>query len=97
MSMMASGITSLTIVYWSFYSGTDQRKYQSSTSLAIVSGIHQELVNSPHKGPVMQKMFPFDDIIFIPYKKVVLLASAYSTNSVVEWIEIELAGPRHNE
>ena len=35
--------------------------------------------------------------IFIPYKKVVLLASAHSINSVVEWIEIELAGPRHNE
>ena len=26
-------------------------------------GIHQWLVDSPHKGPVMRKMFPFDDII----------------------------------
>ena len=26
-------------------------------------GIHQWQVNSPHKGPVMQKMFPFDDVI----------------------------------
>ena len=36
MSTMASQITSLTIVYSTVYSGTDQRKYQSSASLAFV-------------------------------------------------------------
>ena len=41
----------------------DQRKHQSSTSLAFVWGIHRWPVNSPHKGPVAQKMFPFDDVI----------------------------------
>ena len=61
MSMMASQITSLTIVYSTIYSGTDQRKHQSSASLAFVRGIHQWPMNSQHKGPVMQKMFPFDD------------------------------------
>ena len=57
-------------VYWIhlvrpsvLYSGVGQRKYQSSVSLAFVRGIHQWPVNSPHKGPVMQKMFPFDDFI----------------------------------
>ena len=45
------------------YLGADQRKYQSSASLAFVRGIHQWLVNSPHKWPVTQIMFPFDDII----------------------------------
>ena len=63
MSVIASQITSRTIVYSIIYSGTDQRKHQSSTSLAFVMGIHQWLVNSPHKGPVMRKMFPFDDVI----------------------------------
>ena len=29
----------------------------------FVSGIHQWLVNSPHKGQVTRKMFPFDDVI----------------------------------
>ena len=29
----------------------------------FVSGIHRWLVNSPHKGPVTWKMFPFDDVI----------------------------------
>ena len=64
MGTMAFQITSLTIVYSTFYSGTNQRKHQSSTSLAFVRGIHRSLVNSPHKGPVMQKMLPFDDIMF---------------------------------
>ena len=63
MSTMASQITSLTIVYASVYSGTDQRKHQSSASLAFVRGIHRGPVNSPHKGPVTRKMFPFDDVI----------------------------------
>ena len=35
MSAMASQITSLTIVYWTVYSGADQRKHQSSASLAF--------------------------------------------------------------
>ena len=51
---MESQITCLTIVYWTIYSGADQRKHQSSTSLAVVRGIHQCPVNSPHKWPITQ-------------------------------------------
>ena len=40
--------------------GSDQRKHQSSASLAFVRGIHRWPVNSPHKGPVTRNMFPFD-------------------------------------
>ena len=61
-SAMASQITSLTIVYSTVYSGAEQRKYQSSASLAFVRGIHRWPVNSPHKGPVTRKMFPFDNV-----------------------------------
>ena len=50
-------------VYSAVCSGTDQRKYQSSTSLAFVRGIHRWLVDSPHKGPVTQYLFPFDNLI----------------------------------
>ena len=60
---MASQITSLTFVYSTVYSGADQRKHQSSASLAFVWGIHRGPVNSPHKWPVTRKMFPFDDVI----------------------------------
>ena len=41
MSAMASQITSLTVVYSIVYSGADQRKHQSSASLAFVRGIHR--------------------------------------------------------
>ena len=63
MGALASQITSLTIVYSIVYSNTDQRKHQSSASLAFVRGIHRGPVNSPHKWPVARKMFPFDDDI----------------------------------
>ena len=63
MGTMASQITSLAIVCSTGYSGTDQRKHQSSASLAFVRGIHRGPVNSPHRRPVMRKMFPFDDVI----------------------------------
>ena len=63
MSLIASQITSLTIVYTTVYSDVHQRKHQSSASLAFVRGIHRGPVNSPHKGPVTRKIFPFDDVI----------------------------------
>ena len=63
MGTIASQITSLTIVFSTFYSDADQRKHQSSVSLAFVRGIHRGPVNSPHKWPVTRKMFPFDDVI----------------------------------
>ena len=65
MDSIASQITSLTIVYSAVYSGADQRKHQSSASLAFVRGIHRGPVNSPHKWPVTRKMFPFDDVIMV--------------------------------
>ena len=46
-----------------FIEGADQRKHQSSVSLAFVRGIHRGPMNSPHKGPVTRKLFPFDKII----------------------------------
>ena len=80
MSTVASQITSVSIVYSTVCSGADQRKHQSSASLAFVRGIHRWPVNSPHKRPVTLKMFPFDDVIMcyttyratIQYEDVVL-------------------------
>ena len=63
MSTIASQITSLTIVYSTIYSGADQSKHQSPASLAFCVGNSPGPVNSPHKGPVTRKMFPFDDVI----------------------------------
>ena len=63
MGAIASQITSLPVVYSIVHSGADQRKHQSSASLAFVRGIHRWPVNSLHKWPVTRKMFPFDDVI----------------------------------
>ena len=65
MTTMASQITSLTTVYSTVYSDADQRKHQSPESLVLVRGIHRGPVNSPHKWPVTQEMFPFDDVIML--------------------------------
>ena len=63
MGAIVSQITSLTIVYSIVCSEADQRKHQSSASLAFMRGIHRGPVNSPHNWPVTRKMFPFDDVI----------------------------------
>ena len=63
MSAMASQITGVSIACSTVWSGAHQRKHQSSASLAFVRGIHRWPVDSPHKGPVTLKMFPFDDVI----------------------------------
>ena len=66
MGAIASQITSLTIVYSTVYSDADERKHQSSASLAFERGIDR----SPHKWPVTRKMFPFpfDDVIMIRHE-----------------------------
>ena len=56
MSTMASRITSLMVVYTTVYAGVDQRKHQSSASLAFVRKNHRWTVNSSHKEPVTRKL-----------------------------------------
>ena len=63
MSAMASQITSVSIACSAICSGADQRKRQSSASLAFVRGIHRWPVDPPRKGPVTRKLFLFDDVI----------------------------------
>ena len=63
MSTTASQITGVLIVYLTVCLDADQRKYQSSMSLAFVMGSHRWPVNSPPKGPVTPKIYPFDDVI----------------------------------
>ena len=85
MGVMASQITSLTIVYSIVYSGPDQRKYQSSASLAFVRGIHRGPVNSSCNWPVTRNMFPFDDVIMMCRATVLmpLFAIILATQSVL--------------
>ena len=60
---MAAQITGVSIVFSTVRSRTDQRKHRSSALLAFVREIHRWPVNFPHRGPVTQKMFPFDAVV----------------------------------
>ena len=53
-----------------YVQGADQRKHQSSASLAFVRGNHRWPVNSCYKGPVTRKMTPFDDVVMMVSKYV---------------------------
>ena len=65
MTTMASQITSFTVVYSTVYSDADQRKHQSSASLAFVWGIHRDRWIPRTKDQLRGKMFPFDDVIIM--------------------------------
>ena len=58
MGAMASQITSLTIIYSIVYSDADQRKHQSSASLAFVWGIHRWIprTNGQWRGKCLHLM-----------------------------------------
>ena len=81
MGTIASQITSITIVYSTIYSDADQRKHQSSASLAFVRGIHRGPVNSPHKWPVTWKMFPFDEVIMTSQPGTEVQDTQFASNS----------------
>ena len=57
MTTMASQITSLTVVYATVYLDADQRKHQSSASLAFVWGIHRDRWIPRTKGQLRGKCF----------------------------------------
>ena len=67
MSTMASQITNVWIVYSTICSGADQRKHQNSASLAF-EGYSPVAGEFPHKGSVMRKMFPFNDVTMSVYE-----------------------------
>ena len=98
MDAIASQITSLTIVYSIVYSGADQRKHQSSASLAFARGIHRWPVNSPHKGPVTRKCFHLMTSSWIGLhqflKKYIFSLSWYTTGDLILWLYIYLLRTR---
>ena len=57
MTTMASQTTSLKVVYSTVYSDADQRKHQSSASLAFVWGIHRDRWIPRTKGQLRGKCF----------------------------------------
>ena len=93
MGAVASQITSLTIVYSTVDSDADQRKHQSSASLAFVWGIHRGPMNSPHKWPVTRKMFSFDDIIL---RSTVIFSTVWTDLSIVQIMNVKVTNRMMN-
>ena len=91
MGTMASQLTSLTIVYSTVYSGADQRKHQSSVSLAFVRGIHRWPVSSPHKWPATRKSFPLDDVIMKSQD------SETTWDGEIQWKPFRFIAPLYNK
>ena len=88
MGAMASQITSLTIVYSVIYTGADQRKHQSSVSLAFVRGIH--------RWPVTQKIFPFNDVIMNNPEVIIHITWHHISPGIIELSQVHFeVGSRH--
>ena len=62
MNAMASQIISLVTVYLTVNSGADQSKTSKLRVTGLSEGNSPVTGDSPHKGPVTRKMFPFDDV-----------------------------------
>ena len=72
MSAMLSQITGVSNLHSTVCCCADQRKHESSSSLAFVREIHRSPVDSPHKGSLTRKMFPFDYVIMVTIPTIVL-------------------------
>ena len=88
---MASQITSIAKVYSTIYSGADQRKLQSSASLAFIGA-----VNSPHKWPVTRKKKNFYDVITMNASINILTSERYFKNTKRPFAHVVyIKGVRH--
>ena len=65
------------------------------TSHRFVWGIHQSPVNSPHKGPVTRKMFPFHDVIMAKCTHCGLVWRYSSVSTFTQVIACCLTAPNH--
>ena len=79
MSIMASQITSPTIVYSTVYSGADQRKRQSSASLAFVRGIHRSAQRASNAENVSIWWRHHDFCLLVKYFLIILMHTPVSS------------------
>ena len=74
------------------------RRRSKKTSKLYVTGLYAGTspgpVNSPHKGPVTRKTFPFDDVIMIPsysiHKGINNYSEIVSLITISEWLSMDL-------
>ena len=93
MGAMAYQVTGVWVVWSTVCAGVYQRKHQNSVSLDFLRGIHRWPMDSAHKGPVTQKMFPFDDLFMSNYpKRLAWLGSVHAVrrhifNQKASWLK----------
>ena len=83
MTLLASQITSLTVVYSTVYSDADQSKHQSSASLAFVWGIHRDRWIPRTKGQLRGKCFHLMTSSWISLNR--RQANTWITDALVYW------------
>ena len=84
MTTMASQITSLAVVYSSVYLDADQRKHQSSASLAFVWGIHRDRWIPRTKGQLRGKCFHLMTLSWIVWHAI-SISDKYIVYGYVTW------------
>ena len=85
MTTIASQITSLTVVYSTVSSDADQRKHQSSASLAFVWGIHRDRWIPRTKGQLRGKCFYLMTSSWLPAYGHAFY-HLYGHNNVLTWL-----------
>ena len=84
MSTMTSQISGgVSIVRSTVCSGADRK--ENTASLALVKGM-----DSPHKGPVTRKMFPFDDVIMFEHTAMFFRPPLSSRIKQLQWSTVSL-------
>ena len=89
MTTMASQITSLTVVYSTVHSDADQRKHQSSASLAFVWGIHRDRWIPDTKGQLRGKCFHLMTSSWLPVEIITIkqeIEEAYLIQMLYIWL-----------
>ena len=87
---MASQITSLTVVYSTVYSDADQRKHQSSASLAFVWGIHRDRWIPRTKGQLRGRCFHLMTSSWRPFFKTNLKNSRVPFQLYFKWLRFQV-------
>ena len=92
MTTIASQITSLTVVYSTVYPNADQRKHQSSASLAFVWGIHRDRWIPRTKGQLRGKCLHLmtSSWSLSPTKWYLILIACFMIRIIVNWNYISL-------
>ena len=68
--------------------GRRSKKTSKLRVTGLCAGNSPGHVNSPHKGPVTRKMFPFDDVIMWKGENIIIMIILYNTAAILDCFTI---------